>query len=461
MASTGVPGLAVVVVQGDRKLYAKGFGMRDVSTQLPVNADTVFQLASISKSVGATVVAREVGMGRVSWDQPLREILPWFELSDPNASKLVTVGDRYAHRAGLPEHIGDRLEDMGCSQRQVLERLRYVPLKGFRTRYEYTNFGMTAGGIGVSQAAGVDWVQLCEQAIYGPLDMARTSSRFDDFMNRDNRVNAHALVGGRWVVSTLRRPDAQAPAASVTSSVNDMARWLSMLLGGGSYAGSQVVRPAALVSAISPQIEVAPAANGRSASFYGYGFGDGTTTGGRNFYSHSGAFSLGTATTFKVVPSTGLGIVVLSNGQPIGVPEIVAEQFFDLVEHGFIQRDYAATFKPLIDALNAPEGSLVGKAQPPSPALPMALSAYTGTYRNDYYGSFEIGVFNNALMMMLCAAPLKLALAHWDGNVFTFTFTFPLANENASPGSASKASFGIERVTLEYYDKERLGTFIR
>ena len=113
MASTGVPGLAVAVVQGDRKLYAKGFGKRDISTQLPVNADTVFQLASVSKSVGATVVARDVGMGRISWDQPLREILSWFELSDPNISKLVTVGDVYSHRAGLPNFVGDIFADMG------------------------------------------------------------------------------------------------------------------------------------------------------------------------------------------------------------------------------------------------------------------------------------------------------------------------------------------------------------
>lgn len=457
MASTGVPGLAVAVVRGERNLYAKGFGTRDVGTQLPVNADTVFQLASLSKSVGATAVAREVGTGSVNWDQPLRELLPWFELSDPNASRLVTIGDVYAHRAGLPAHIGDRLEDLGFSQRQVLEHLRHVPLKGFRARYDYTNFGLSVGGLAVAQAAGADWASLSERTIYEPLGMARTSSRFDDFMTRDNRVSAHTMVGGQWLVNTMRRPDAQAPAASVTSSVNDMARWLSMLLGDGSFSGKRVVNSAALAAALSPQIEVAPASSERSASFYGYGFNVGVTTGGRKTYGHSGAFSLGAATAFKVVPSTGLGIVVLTNGMPIGVPEIICAQFFDLIEHGSVQRDYAAMSKPFFDKLNSPEGSLVGVARPTPSAPLLALSAYAGIYRNNYHGSLQIAVSDNALLMTIGAAPLRLPLTHWDGNVFTFT----LENENASPGTISKATFHTDRMTLEYYDNEGLGTFIR
>ena len=457
MASTGVPGLAVAVVQGDRKLYAKGFGTRDISTQLPVNADTVFQLASVSKSVGATVVAREVGMGRVSWDQPLRDILPWFELSDPNASKLVTVGDMYAHRAGLPNFVGDILEEIGYSQRQILERLRYVRLEGFRAKYEYTNFGLTAGGIGVAQAVGMDWAELSQQAIYGPLGMARTSSRFDDFMRRDNRVTGHKRVDGRWVVNTLRMPDAQAPAASVTSSVNDMARWLSMLLADGSYAGRQIVAPGALASALAPQIETAPATNGRSASFYGFGFVVGTTTAGRKIYAHSGAFSSNVATNFSVVPSTGLGIVVLSNGQPIGIPEAIAGQFFDLIEHGVVQRGYATSFKSIFDALYAPAGSLVGKAQPLSPASPMALSEYAGTYRNNYYGPLQIDVVDGALVITVGPAARRYPLKHWDGNVFTFE---EQALE-ATPGSIFMASFDKGRVTLEPFDTEGLGTFVR
>jgi CubicO group peptidase (beta-lactamase class C family) len=280
MASTGVPGVAVAVVQGERTIFAKGFGTRRVGAQSPVDADTVFQLASVSKSVGATVVAREIGLGHVAWAQPIAGLLPWFALADPQATKLVTIGDLYAHRAGLPEHIGDRLEDMGYDQRQVLERLRYVKLDGFRTKYDYTNFGLTAAGIATAAAAGIDWATLSEQAVYAPLGMTRTSSRFADFVGRSNRVSGHRKLDGKWVVNELRMPDAQAPAASVTSSVNDLAKWLAMMLGQSVFGGRRLVDAAALAAAVSPQIETAPAREGRAADYYGYGFNVSTTAAG-------------------------------------------------------------------------------------------------------------------------------------------------------------------------------------
>lgn len=458
MSSTGVPGMAVAVVRGEKTIYAKGFGVRALGTHSPVDADTVFQLASVSKSIGATVVAREIGRGQVAWDQPLRGLLPWFELADPEATRLVTIGDMYAHRSGLPGHIGDRLEDMGYDQRTVLERLRYVPLDGFRTRYDYTNFGLTAGGIATAAAAGTDWATLSEQAIYGPLGMTRTSSRFADFIDRSNRVTGHRIVDGKWATNTLRMPDAEAPAASVTSSVNDLAKWLSMMLGEGFYAGRRLVDAAALRAAVSPQIETSPAGNGRDAGHYGFGFNVGKTSAGRRDFSHSGAFGMGAATAFRVVPSTGIGLVALTNGYPIGVPEILSAQFFDLLEYGAIQRDYQALIGPFFTALNAPEGSLVGVPPPTSPMPPsQSLSAFAGHYRNDYHGPLNVELAGGSLSLTIGGAPLRLPLAHWDADVFTFT----LDNENASPGTISKATFETGKVTLEFYDKEHLGTFVR
>lgn len=457
MLSTGVPGVAVAVVQGDRKLYAKGFGLRDIRNSALVDADTVFQLASVSKAIAATVIAREVGLGHVNWNQRVSELLPWFALSDPAATQQVTIADLLSHRAGLPDHAGDRLEDIGYSQREVLERLRYLPLDGFRTKHVYTNFGYTAGSLAGAAKSGAEWAALSEQAIYQPLGMSHTSSRFSDFIGRDNRVVGHAKFGGSWAVGSVRMPDAQAPAASVTSSVNDMAKWLSLMIGEGAFGGRRVLDSSALMPAISGQIQTSPGGNGRSAGYYGYGFNVNTTAAGRKSYGHSGAFSSGAATAFMVIPSTGLGIIVLTNGYPIGVPEVINAQFFDLVEHGAIQRDYAAMGRATFDALNAPEGSLVGVQRPTSPKPAQALQTYAGTYRNDYHGTLTVTVSGNSLLLSMGPTPLVLTLAHWDGDVFTFT----MSSENAAPGTISKASFAADRVTLEYFNADGLGTFVR
>ncbi|SAK91104.1 Beta-lactamase [Caballeronia calidae] len=457
LSSTGVPGMAVAVVRGTQTVYAKGFGTRLVGSGQTVDADTVFQLASVSKSVGAAVVAHQVGAGGIAWNTPVRAHLPWFTLSDADVSAAVTIGDLYSHQSGLPDHAGDTLEDMGYGQTEVLQRLRFLPLHPFRHSYFYTNFGLTAAAESVAAAAGIDWATLSDNVLYKPLGMTSTSSRYADFIARPNRAAGHVKRGGQWVQGMGTMPDAQSPAGGVSASVNDMAKWLAMMLGAGVFDGRRIVDATALAAATSAQAQSSPPGDGRPAGFYGYGFNVGQTETGRPSYSHSGAFAVGAATNFMVVPSTNLAIVALTNGYPIGVPETLNQQFFDIVQFGSIQHDWFKRYNDALLPLSKPAGSLVG-AQPPASPLPArALSTYIGTYKNDYFGPIQVVDQGGALAILIGPRPMTLPLAHWDGDIFTFT----LVNENASPGTISKASFLSDRVTLEYYDADGLGTFVR
>lgn len=457
MTSTGVPGMAVAVVRGEQTIYARGFGTRAIGSGNPVDADTVFQLASLSKSLGSSVVAHQVGAGSVTWDTTIRTHLPWFTLSDADVSNAVTIADLYSHRSGLPDHAGDRLEDMGYDRKDILERLRYLPLHAFRSSYFYTNFGVTAAAQAVATASGLDWATLCDVAIYRPLGMSSTSSRHADFAARANRAVGHVKVGDAWVQGPGTLPDAQAPAGGVSSSVNDMAKWLAMMLGQGVFNGKRVVDASALAAAVTAQAQSAPPGLDHPAAYYGYGFNVGTTAAGRASYSHSGAFGVGASTNFVAVPSTGLAIVALTNGYPIGIPETLTAQFFDIVQFGSIQRDWATLYGRGLAPLLVPEGSLVGVTPPPEPLPARALSSYTGTYRNDYFGPLQVVSQGDTLALAIGPKPMTLPLTHWDGDVFTFT----LRNENANPGTLSKATFSSNSVTLEYYDENRLGTFVR
>src|SRR5690606_28870916 len=132
MLESGVPGVAVAVVHQGRTAYMGGFGVRRVGQPARVTPDTVFQIASISKSVTASVIATQVTQGKVQWNDPVQKHLPDFRLSDPYVSTHATIGDFMAHRSGLPFAAGDDLEQLGYDRETILQRLHLLPLDTFR-----------------------------------------------------------------------------------------------------------------------------------------------------------------------------------------------------------------------------------------------------------------------------------------------------------------------------------------
>ena len=458
MASSGIPGMAVAVVHGGKTLYAKGFGVRDTGTGAKVGADTVFQLASLSKPLAATVVAHEVGAETVSWDTPIVDELPWFALADPATTRMLTVADLFAHRSGLPDHAGDLLEDLGYDRRAVLERLRLLPLGQFRTSYAYTNFGVTAAAEAVAVAAGESWEDLSEQVLYRPLGMDSASSRFADYQARPDRAVGHVWVDGGYQPRYTRDPDPQSPAGGVSASVTDLTHWLAMMLADGSYGGAQIVDPEALLPAVTPQIVSSPPRQPAERSgFYGYGFNVSTSAAGRMQFSHSGAFSLGAATNVVIIPSADVAIVALTNATPSGVPETLTAEFTDLVEFGEVRQDWRTLYADAFSGMNEPFGELVGEQPPPDPGPARPLPSYIGSFANDYWGPATVAVQDGALTLTLGPRPKTYRLAHWDGDVFTFA----LDGENAPPGSLSKAAFDGDRLRLEYFDSDKMGIFTR
>jgi CubicO group peptidase (beta-lactamase class C family) len=373
-------------------------------------------------------------------------------------SRLVTVGDMYSHRSGLPDHAGDMLEDLGFDRQYVLEHLRQLPLDPFRLSYAYTNFGLTAAAQAVAAGAGESWEDLCDRVLYRPLGMTSTSSRFADFLARPDRAVGHIHIDGSYQPRFLRDADAESPAGGVSSSVNDMTHWLTMMLANGSYRGRQIIDRKALLPAVTPQSVSSPASEpAMRTGFYGYGFNVGSTAAARMQLSHSGAFELGAGANFVIIPSADVAIVALTNATPSGVPETLTAEFADLVQFGQVREDWRALYRSAFDAMEQPTGSLVGRQPPAHPAPAAPLQSYLGTYRNDYWGPATVSDRDGSLTLSLGPRGDTLRLTHWDGDVFTFS----LINENAPPGTISKATFAGNKLTLEYYDQHNTGTFLR
>jgi CubicO group peptidase (beta-lactamase class C family) len=427
MKKTGVPGVAVAVVYRDRIVYLKGFGIRKADDQTPVDPDTVFQLASVSKPIASTVVASLVGTHDVDWDSRIVDLDPEFRLSDPAVTSQLTIRDLLSHRSGLPTASGDALEDLGFSRPEVLHKMRFITLAGpFRKSYHYSNFGFTEGAIAASKKVHMQWEDLAEQRLFKPLGMTSTSYRWSDYRDATNKSAIHVIINGKAIARYQRNPDAEAPAGAASSSARDLAQWLRLQLAGGVWNGKQIVAARVLKETHSPQIQNGADHFTGKPTYYGLGWNVSHEPNGRLVLGHSGAFFLGAGTTVRLSPSDQLGIAVITNALPTGLAEATANTFFDLYWYGAPKQDWLSIFsgffrKDIEDSNN--ECTDYSKLTPPSSPRPSRpLSSYIGTYRNGYYGAIELTEQGGALWMRLSGAGLLYSLSHWDGDTFTYRF---------------------------------------
>ena len=372
----------------------------------------------------------------------------------------------------------------------MLHGLRHLPLEPFRASYAYTNFGLTAGAEAVAVAEGTPWAELSRELIFDPLDMADSSYSNEVLLERGNRAVGHVRgvaesgdASGDWVpADPARDPDAQAPAGGLSSSVSDMARWMTVVLADGTGPGGDQVVPAdALRQALTPQaVSSPPRAAADRAGSYGYGFDISTSSSGRVQWSHSGAFTLGSATAMLMIPSLDLGIITLTNSTPIGVPETINARFADLAQYGDPALQWRELFTEAFGPITAPVGDLVSESPPASPAPAPALEGLLGVYRNDYFGRIEVrevprteaGRSDGAspreknggddetlpeLALAVGPGPQIWPLEHWEGPVFAAS----PAGENWPAGSRGTVTFAGDTVTVDLLDANGLGTFTR
>ncbi len=458
-----VAGVAVAVVYKDKLIYAKGFGVREVGKNDKIDADTVFQLASVSKPVASTVVAELVGEGKISWDSKISDLDPDFKMYDPWVTSQITIRDMFAHRSGLPDHAGDLLEDLGGDRSQVLRSLRYQkPSSSFRSHYEYTNFGITEGAVAAGKPYGLTWEDASEQKLFRPMGMNSTSARYSDFMARTDKALGHMMVDNKWVHKEQRQPDAQSPAGGVSSSVNDMAKWIRLQIGKGKFEGKQIIDAKALTETHHPQMLTQFNPFNGIPGFYGLGINVSYDERGRLRLNHSGAFAMGAATCVTIMPTEELGVIALTNSSPTGIPEALNATFMDIAQNGAVQHDWLAIFKKAFQnpaTLGIVEGVDYSKA-PTTPEPPSISSVYLGKYHNDYFGDIEVKEQGGKLLLVLGPKNLVAELKHYNRD----TFTYETTGENSVGKSGVTFLVGpgahASEVFVEHLNDAGEGTFI-
>lgn len=465
--ATGIPGIAVGVVAGTDVAFLQNYGVREAGSDQAIDRETMFQIASLSKPIASTIVAGLVGDGVCGWDDPIIRHDPTFALSDPWLTDAVTIRDLLCHRSGLPEFAGDRLGDLGFSRSEILSRLRYYTPVPFRARYAYTNYGFTEGALAAAAAADKRWEAIATLRLYAPAGMTRTTSRNDYLLVDDNRARLHVRENDRWVARYERNVDAQAPANGVSSSASDLCRWMILQLNQGMLDGQQIIAPEPLAETQHPVIVSIPPVTSADehAAFYGLGWNVGYDSAGRVRLSHSGAFFLGAGTSVMLSPATGIGVVVLTNAQPIGFAEAVCATFLDEVLDDATGFDWFLVYERIFAAFYASHTTApIAYDRPPAtPSAALPTAAYVGTYQNRLYGDAVVSRTGaDGLVIALGPAPLEFGLTHYDRDIFTYQPTGEFAFSTPSgvrfdiaPGEIASG------LVIDQFNQDGQGSFIR
>ncbi len=464
-----VPGIAIAVVRDGRVVLLRGYGQREVGGATPVDADTLFAIASITKGFTATALSMLADDGLLSLDDRVIEHLPWFRLGDAYVSREMRLRDLLVHRSGLGLGAGDLLfwPATDYDTREVVERLANVPVSGgFRERYAYDNVLYAVAQLVIEVRSGMSYADFVTQRIFAPVGMRDARINSDALRPGDNVATGHARPGFTEPLVTVPRMAwaNNSAAGGIYASARDMARWMQVQLAAGALPGAaegdaplfSAARQRAMWSVVTPIAipePAVPALAPMRPQFAGYGEGWSLSDyRGHKLVWHTGGWP-GMVSRMTLVPGMDLGVVVLTN-QEVGAA-------FNAVTLHVLDAFMAAPATDWVDAYGQAVDAARGKAdddwqrhvaaraadsRPSLPAL-----RYAGIYRDPWYGDVvvERAADDRLALRFTRTAQLVGDLEHWQHDTFIVRWRDRALNADAFASFALTPDGSIRELRME------------
>lgn len=395
MKDWSIPGLAIAIVKDGKTIVMKGYGERNRQTHEPVDENTLFLIASNSKLFTGTALAQLEYNGKLSLNDKITKFFPDFKLYDPATTELVTVRDMLSHHLGTGTFQGDfTFWNAKISRADIMEKMRLLkPAGRFRQTFGYCNGCFLTAGEVIPRVTGKPWEVYVYDSLVVPAGMKNTHTLTTGIDQRANAARPYTnAFGGTLTELPYDQIDNLGPAGSMVSNVKDMSRWLQVQLDSGRIDGKRVLA----WPVIRQTRDMNTAISSRKSTLYpthftGYGLGIFMNDyNGRQVYTHTGgAFGFVTSTCF--IPEEKLGIVVLTNNDNQEFFELLRYQLMD----AYLGMPYTDRSRQALGGhMRAMETSTKQindwKARVKGNAAPLPLSAYTGEYDHELYGSIRI-----------------------------------------------------------------------
>ena len=435
--SWNVPAIAVVIVHKG-KIYTILKGTKSISDSSPINGHTRFQVMSLTKGMTATLMLKLAEQGRISLDDPIVKYIPDFKLSNSKTTKTVTIGNVLAQSVGLKAFSGDSFLRLGFSEKELWPILAELPIKKQTgTDYTYSNHFHGLMKKIVEKVTQKSFEAAAKELLFDPLKMSETTyapqhekggilSACSSAKKLPNEfAKPHTLQGTVFELPNVEQAFVYASSMGVSSSIEDMGRWLQFLM----YNHPALLKQEWFDRLRVPQNHyVIKAKNSyifpkTRTNTVDYCYGAMLTPYGKDqkikLYIQNGAWIGGTA-RMSFAPELDLGIVVLSNlgsNQDCMAPEAITFKCLDLAL-GIDDTDWNAVILNHAHESNLKFRQFFEHQKIVSPHPHEELTPYVGNYTNHLYGNIALKVKENALWLEYRKKWVKLT--HLNGNRFVF-----------------------------------------
>ncbi len=421
LEATKAPGFAVAIVQGNKTLYAKGFGYRDLENKIPMDENTLLAIGSSSKAFTCAVLGQLRDEGELSFDESPIKYIPELRFYNDELNRGVNIRDLMSHQTGIPRHDYSWYLFPTYDKDSLVQRIQYQePFTGLRQKWYYNNFMFLTQGVIAERITGKSWEENVRERFFEPLGMKRSNLSIEEMEKSTNIAKGYEL----YKDSVVRKMDyyriaAMAPAGSINSSVQEMTNWLKVWINGGKFNGQQILPETYLREAMSAQSVIGAALPDMDnpdmfLANYGYGW---MLSSYRGHYrvEHGGNID-GFSASVSFFPSDSIGIVVLANQNGSAVPSLVRNTVADRLLDGK-KRDWANYF--VEQKKKQKEAAAGSKKETDSQQVKNTtpsheLTAYEGNYFHPGYGRFNISIKEDTLFAHFQRMTFYLKHIHYD-----------------------------------------------
>ncbi len=356
-----IPGISIGLIYDQELLYTKSFGYADLDHKVAPDADTPYRIASITKTFTATALMQLRDAGKLRLDDPVKDYLPWFNIKQKFPDQPpITIRQLLTHTSGLPreaafpywtDHVFPTMDQIKATIGD--QETIYPPA----TQIKYSNLGMSLAGEIVAAASGETYESYIQTHIFTPLGMTNSAVSPDSvYQQLLVTPYSHRLEDGKHRQEEYTETKGITSAASIASTVNDLARYVSLQFREDDNSYEAILKGSTLkemhrVQFINP-------------SWYsGWGLGWSVwQRNGKTINGHGGWVG-GNRTQIMFIPEEKIGVIVLTNSDD-GEPSFLARHILD-----FIGPEILAEYGPVkpIEAFDESWQKYVGTYVEPGP----------------------------------------------------------------------------------------------